>query len=1340
MYLDASEVDQNSDDFKSFTPDGRLDVNHDVEIASGPLLVYSISGGPTQPNQQENLIVYNDILGNDGTVKGPETVKIGALFQNLNYRSRDGTTTTSFILNPSLDSDLPDRLSFIVVYTVDIRQDSEFANPNTKLQILPYIPKRIYQGSLNILAQAGEQTAAIINNPFEQSFEVQLRGQNSSQLNRGILLDETSLGSNSMTIFSTFPFNNLPKLTTNLVGRMATIDQIAPVKPTLDANVITTLKETSVLLFGTAEQRTTIRINNITAGTEPVFTDVLSDGTWQILVTGLAEGDNQLALVSVDFYGNESLETVADISVDLTPPNISQEIVTNIGIAKATITWNTDESAVGTVYLTSPSMPSVEQSFQAEDQFLFRTEHSIAMGESNNMYLSLALNETPPTVPNPAQCQGNSPAVGSAIPQVAALCPDTTYNVSIEVKDNLGNIRRINNIVSFTTLPTRSTNPNDPDQDSDGDGIPDIIEADTERFPDLDMFDNNDALLDFDEDGVNNVEEYSSGFDMYNPFDVLPIANAGIDRTVDPGIIILDSSASNQNGISTNNLSFRWVMESAPNQRIEAEPPSPPEIDNSNAQRTYFTARKAGTYVVSLQILTFQGAESKKDTVNYFVRNIEPKANAGADSIGQISQDIVLDGRSTSDSNGDPLTYRWIQLQGPILSSLGNEFGIEDENSARTTFRTNRTGKYVFELVVRDSFNALSRDKVTVLVNSEVDVFPIADAGDDLVGTQGNAVTLEGDRSGGINSSAVLEYAWELITSATQDVPEECEDFRTTNVTAVSTTASTLKNPRIVFTEPGIYAFKLTVNEQGKGLESAPDCFKVIINKQDEPLPISRPEVFGEPVRVSDRLAGVVSQVSPSLAKEADEAISVYRVPINYEVQLSGIDSFPSHDVIASKTAGSNSITQLNADENCIDQTTVYSWRQITGDKLTLNPQVPDCSVVKFIPIHVGIYTFGLKVRNDIDGQLVEGMERTIVIIANDNFNEEDNTLIAGVENDFIPSIVAPDSTVITAGSNLTFPSPSCMDQDLMASASTVAEPFAPNNIPINELKSCGSTPPLSCVWSQINGPTLNIENPNICSPTFLNVQEGTYTVSVRAFDGEFYSLSSETTFVAVGINKAVPQANAGSDRVGTIDQSVYLDGSLSIAETNQFDYLWKQVGGMPVALLESRTVSPRFIPPAQDTYTFQLQVQNNSGIRSLPDLVDVFVPSTSISNVNQNDGSGGNQASADPVVQGQIFEQQGGGGGGGCFIATATSGANDSFLVKRLTSFRDTFLVNFELGRLFVKNYYKYSPAIASKIENNSILRVLCGLFLYPLAFIVELSLFAFILLMVAGIRRRRF
>ena len=110
-------------------------------------------------------------------------------------------------------------------------------------------------------------------------------------------------------------------------------------------------------------------------------------------------------------------------------------------------------------------------------------------------------------------------------------------------------------------------------------------------------------------------------------------------------------------------------------------------------------------------------------------------------------------------------------------------------------------------------------------MNLTVDIFPIADAGDDFVATQGNTVTLQGDKSGGINSSSVLEYEWELITTVTQNVPEECENFRTTNVTAVSTTFSNLKNPEIVITEPGIYAFMLTVKEQGKGLESAPDCF-----------------------------------------------------------------------------------------------------------------------------------------------------------------------------------------------------------------------------------------------------------------------------------------------------------------------------------------------------------------------------------------------------------------------------------------------------------------------------------------------------------------------------------
>lgn len=56
----------------------------------------------------------------------------------------------------------------------------------------------------------------------------------------------------------------------------------------------------------------------------------------------------------------------------------------------------------------------------------------------------------------------------------------------------------------------------------------------------------------------------------------------------------------------------------------------------------------------------------------------------------------------------------------------------------------------------------------------------------------------------------------------------------------------------------------------------------------------------------------------------------------------------------------------------------------------------------------------------------------------------------------------------------------------------------------------------------------------------------------------------------------------------------------------------------------------------------------------------------------------------------------------GYCFIATAIYGGYDKPQVIVLRGFRDNFLSQRMLGRLFIKMYYKYSPSIASSISKK--------------------------------------
>ncbi|MDD5454914.1 MAG: hypothetical protein PHW62_05410, partial [Candidatus Ratteibacteria bacterium] len=86
--------------------------------------------------------------------------------------------------------------------------------------------------------------------------------------------------------------------------------------------------------------------------------------------------------------------------------------------------------------------------------------------------------------------------------------------------------------------------------------------------------------------------------------------------------------------------------------------------------------------------------------------------------------------------------------------------------------------------------------------------------------------------------------------------------------------------------------------------------------------------------------------------------------------------------------------------------------------------------------------------------------------------------------------------------------------------------------------------------------------------------------------------------------------------------------------------------------------------------------------------------------------------------------EDGGGGGSGdsagtipsGCFIATACYGTPMAKEVKVLSQFRDEYLLDNSLGKIFVAAYYKVSPRIASYISENPCLKNLVRWSLKPL------------------------
>ena len=88
------------------------------------------------------------------------------------------------------------------------------------------------------------------------------------------------------------------------------------------------------------------------------------------------------------------------------------------------------------------------------------------------------------------------------------------------------------------------------------------------------------------------------------------------------------------------------------------------------------------------------------------------------------------------------------------------------------------------------------------------------------------------------------------------------------------------------------------------------------------------------------------------------------------------------------------------------------------------------------------------------------------------------------------------------------------------------------------------------------------------------------------------------------------------------------------------------------------------------------------------------------------------------PFVKGDL----GVGNEKGCFIATACLGRN-SQIVNQLYLFRDEFLEKNRIGKKFIKFYYIHSPALASCILKNSLLKSFSKfLVVYP-AYYVSLA-----------------
>jgi len=183
--------------------------------------------------------------------------------------------------------------------------------------------------------------------------------------------------------------------------------------------------------------------------------------------------------------------------------------------------------------------------------------------------------------------------------------------------------------------------------------------------------------------------------------------------------------------------------------------------------------------------------------------NRAPVANAGADLNATVGVQVTLQGGSSSDPDGDPLTFQWRAISSPDGASVSITGGA----TAQPTFTPSVAGVYEFELTVSDGELAV-RDTVRVTAVAP-NRAPSVDAGADQSITL--AATATATAAATDPDGDPLTYAWTVQSRPTGSTAA----LSATNTAAVSIT------PDVA----GDYVLQVTVTD-GRGGQ-ATDAVKI---------------------------------------------------------------------------------------------------------------------------------------------------------------------------------------------------------------------------------------------------------------------------------------------------------------------------------------------------------------------------------------------------------------------------------------------------------------------------------------------------------------------------------
>lgn len=366
-----------------------------------------------------------------------------------------------------------------------------------------------------------------------------------------------------------------------------------------------------------------------------------------------------------------------------------------------------------------------------------------------------------------------------------------------------------------------------------------------------------------------------------------PVANAGAAQSVlvKSTVALNGAASSDANG---DTLTYTWTLTSKPEGSTTA-------LANTTSVNPTFVPDMAGAYVVSLVVNDGKlNSAASTVAVTSAVANVAPVANAGINqNVKNGAFPIPLDGSSSSDANGDTLTYQWTFVSIPVDSSP--QPFLYGRDTVRPHIFANVPGTYVISLVVSDGKVSSAPSTVTITATAvNINSRPNAGVGFNQNVAAGSVVTLNGSTSSDANGNP-LTYSWTLTSKPAGSVAA------LSSLTAVK--------PTFMADLTGTYVAGLTVND---GMLNS-EITTTTVTAAADTLTLSQPadSFFGGPDTVLSMPYATSSSVSANVNCVGSNCANVYDVA-TYKLSVATVgQSYTISNLQAINLTNGSAITPL---------------------------------------------------------------------------------------------------------------------------------------------------------------------------------------------------------------------------------------------------------------------------------------------------------------------------------------------------------------------------------------------------------------------------------------------